>query len=68
MNAAEQGFRKPYVQQHVRMNDYVGAGIFATLIWHEGCPEGGHLIGLLTHTCVLCGAEPSIEWEDKKKN
>ncbi len=45
------------------MNDYVGAGIFATLTWHEGCPEGGHVFGFLSQTCILCDAKPTIEYE-----
>ncbi len=53
------------IQRHVRMNDYVGAGIYATVSWDKPCTTGdSHFLGLLTHTCSRCGAEPTtIEYE-----
>ena len=60
------------IEQRVRMNDYVGPGIYAKVTWSRGCrnpsapraKDAGHFLGLLTHTCTRCGATPtSIEYE-----
>ncbi len=48
----------------IRMNDYVGAGIFANVTWATDCAGRPHVLGLMSHTCARCGATPtSIEYE-----
>lgn len=51
---------------HMRMNDYVGPGIYAWLTWGVPCTrEGGaHSFGLLSQECVVCHAKPAIEYDE----
>lgn len=47
-----------------RMNDYVGAGVYATLTWPLPCTDPkGHMYGHLSQTCLRCRCEPTIEYE-----
>lgn len=51
-------------ETHVRMNDYVGIGIYATVTWPGPCSsKTGHVLGLLTPDCVACRMRPTIEYE-----
>lgn len=56
------------VWEHVRMNDYVGPGIFATVTWEQKCEKGGqHFLGRLTNTCSKCGAQATVKYDTEVK-
>ena len=47
-----------------RMNDYVGAPIYATLTWPTRCQKRpSHTYGHLSGACLGCGAQPTIEYK-----
>ncbi len=54
------------IVQRLRMNDYVGVGIYATLTWTEACSEGQHVFGRLNQTCTRCHARPTVQYDNER--
>jgi hypothetical protein len=57
--------------ERVRMNDYVGPAIIATVTWHDACTAlgsfGEHYLSLLDGSCVKCHAHAGIVYDNERR-